>query len=149
MFFIIFRISKTELFKFKLTLVGTGTHVVLLLSVLQNALRTEHLVAVLAEKFNLLVLMGLAHGNHRTFGQFRFFRLAGPRLDRKRSQHCVVHRQGVGRVRVDRLVEGALDLVVLADFQRALVAEGVSAGVRERLLLLVVVPLVADLAVED
>ena len=148
-FLIILRISTTNTnSNFKLTLVRTRSHVVLLLRVFEDTLGAEHLVAVLTKELNLLVLMNIAVGHNWAFRQLSFLCFYRS-LHGQCCKNCVVDRQGVCRVLVDCLVERALYLVVLANLCRALVTKGVAAGVRERLLFLVVVTFVAYLAVKD
>lgn len=148
-FLMILRISTTNInSKFKLTLVRTRSHVVLLLSVFEDTLGAEHLVAVLTKELNLFVLMNIAVRHNWAFRQLSFLRFYRS-LHGQCCKNCVVDWQGVCRVLVDCLVERALYLVVLADFCRALITKSVAAGVRERLFLLVVVTFVADLAVKD
>ena len=141
------RISTTRV-KFKLTLMGTRSHVVLLLSVLKYALRAEHLVAVLAEELNFLVLVHVAE---RELGAIRSlsFLLFTLIVHGKTSNHRIVDWESVCSVLMDCLVKRAFDLVVFANLCGAFVTEGVSARVGKGLSFLVVVAFVADLTVED
>ena len=126
----------------------TRSHIVLLLRVFQHALRAEHLVAVLAEELNFLVLMHVAK---RELGPVRClcFLLFTLVIHWKTSNHRIVHRESVCSVLMNCLIERAFDLVVFANLCCAFVAECVSARVGKGLSFLVVVAFVADLAVED
>lgn len=93
----------------------------LLLRVFEYALGAEHLVAALAEELDLPVLVRVAEGDNRPLRALGLLLLLTGVHGQPR-EHRVVDRQGVRRVRVHRLVEGALYLVVLADLCRALVA---------------------------
>ena len=120
----------------------------LLLRVLQHAFRAKHLVAVLAEELNFLVLMYVAKGE---LGPVRClcFLLFTLVIHWKTSNHRIVHRESVCSVLMNCLIERAFDLVVFANLCCAFVAECVSARVGKGLSFLVVVAFVADLAVED
>jgi hypothetical protein len=116
---------------------------------LQHALEAEHLVAVLAEEVDLVVLVGLAILHHWAFGGFCRFFLSSTCLNRKHCKNRVIYWQSVRGVLVHSFVKRAFYLIMLADFSSALIAKSVSARVRKRLLFFVIVSLVADLAVKD
>jgi hypothetical protein len=93
----ILRISTTvKLRPEKLTLVRTGSHLVLEVGMFEYALGAEHLVAVFTEKFDLLVLVHVAELKHRAFR--RRFALLSARflgVHGQGSEDGVVHREGV------------------------------------------------------
>ena len=121
----------------------------LLLSVLQDALGTEHVSVLDTVELDFLLGVGLAvldlalghlavlHGRirRRCHGQAR--------------QHLVVYWQVVGVDLVTAFVVWALDHSVLWQLTDALRAEGVAARERGWFLLIVVVRLETDAALED
>ena len=65
------------------------------------------------------------------------------------SQHLVIDWQVIRVYLVRALVVGALDYAVLGQFTDALAAEGVPAGERRRLLIVMIIRLEADAAFEN
>lgn len=119
-------ITAAKLAKKRLTLRRTVDHLVLLLGVLQNALRTEHLFVGVAVELDLLLGVGLAVLDAAYFdGRRRLRLLVG--LHGKASQHLVVHWQVVWRNLVRRLIVRALQHAVLWELTAAFEAEGVAA----------------------
>ena len=121
----------------------------LLLGVLEDTFGAEVLSAHHAVELNLLLRMLAAVHD---LG-LRNRALRGGRIilgcHRQTRQNLVIHRQVVWIDLMVALVVGALDHAVLGELSHAIAAERVSAGQRHRLLIVVIVRLEADAALED
>ena len=86
--------------------------------------------------------LGLGHGRRRQGW-------IGSGSHRQTSQHLVIDWQVIRVYLVRALVVGALDYAVLGQFTDALAAEGVPAGERRRLLIVMIIRLEANAAFEN
>lgn len=116
------------------------------ISVLQDALRTEHFLIVLAEKLNFLVFVGVTVLYAATL--FGGSGGAGPRgwvhlSDWQGCEHGIIYGQVVCTHMMRYLVKGAFDDGMLVDLSETFEAKSVSAGEREGLLFGMVVLLEA------
>ena len=122
---------------------------VLLLSVLQNAFRTEHVPVLQAVELNLLrgvlstkLNLAFRHltGQHGRVGRSRHW---------KSRKHLVVDWQVVGSYLMVAFVVRTLNHSVLGEFTNALRTERVTTRKRSRLLFVMVVRFEADSTLKD
>ena len=142
-----FAAAKPQQSRKLLTLGGAVDDFVLLLRMLEDALGAKMFPARHAVELYLLLRMlpavhDLGLWNRAIVG------LGVLRGHRKARQNLVVHRQVVWADLMRAFVVWALDHAVLGKFARALATEGVTAGQRHRLFVIVVVRLEADAALK-
>ena len=122
---------------------------VLLLRMLQDALRAEHVAVLHAIELDLFLRMLDAHLDLA----FRHCRLRGGWVGRcrhgKTRQNLIVHRQVVWRDLMCAFVVRTLDYAVLGQLSDALGTEWMSAGERRGLFVVVIVRLETDAAFKD